>query len=107
MKTTGVLYSDSIRRVAVAGLVAGAVGLGGCAALAGPDVPPERYTLKDGTTLFVDANGTMRMFSADGSTIHMRDGVPMETADGKVIAMRENVLWKELRTRGTLSPKSR
>lgn len=106
MNTTRILFSDAIPRFALAGLVAGAIGLGGCATLAGTDGKSESFALKDGSTLFVAANGTMRMFAADGSKIHMKDGVAMETSDGKVISMREDVLWKTLRTRGTLSPKS-
>jgi hypothetical protein len=31
----------------------------------------------------------------------------METRDGQVIAMKEDLNWKQLRRFGTLSPKSR
>lgn len=106
-ETTEVRNAEAIRQVAVASLAADAIVLGGCTTLPGAGGAPERHAPNDGSALYVDANGSMRMFSSDGSMIHMRDGVPMETADGMVIAMRENVLRKELRTRGTPSPKSR
>lgn len=78
-------------------------------ALATPtDAPaPGTYPLKDGTTLVVANNGWMRMFTAGGKRLHMRDGVMMETRDGKSIAMKEDLNWKQLRQFGTLSPKSR
>lgn len=86
------------------GLIAGCAG-------AGPTMlassEPQRHELTDGTTLLVDSNGGMRMFSPQGSIVHMKDGVPMETRDGKVIVMKENVLWRQLRQLGTLSPKTR
>lgn len=68
---------------------------------------PGTYALKDGNTLAVAGNGWMRMFSPEGKRVHMRDGVAMETRDGKVIAMKEDPNWKQLRQFGTLSPKSR
>ncbi|MBX3715134.1 MAG: CopK family periplasmic copper-binding protein [Burkholderiales bacterium] len=72
------------------------------------DAPaPGTYPLKDGTTLVVADNGWMRMFTADGKRLHMQDGVMMETRDGKSIAMKEDLNWKQLRQFGTLSPKSR
>ena len=72
------------------------------------DAPaPGTYPLKDGTTLVVADNGWMRMFTADGKRLHMQDGVLMETRDGKSIAMKEDLNWKQLRQFGTLSPKSR
>lgn len=84
------------------------------ATLAGPalaatlDGPaPGSYSLKNGTTLVVAQNGWMRMFTPDGNRLHMRDGVPMEARDGKVIVMKEDLNWKQLRQFGTLSPKSR
>jgi len=49
----------------------------------------------------------MRMFTAEGKRLHMQDGVMMETRDGKSIAMKEDLNWKQLRRFGTLSPKSR
>ncbi len=67
---------------------------------------PQRYVLKDGNTLYVDADGRMRMFAPDGDRVYMKDGVAMELQDGTVIAMKENIVWKTLRTRGTFNPRS-
>jgi hypothetical protein len=72
---------------------------------AGPK--PGSYALKDGTTLVVADNGSMRMFTPAGGRVYMKDGVPMETSEGKVVAMKEDLNWKQLRQFGTLSPKSR
>jgi hypothetical protein len=36
----------------------------------------------------------------------MKDGVAMELQDGTVITMKENIVWKTLRTRGTFNPRS-
>lgn len=96
--------SATLAVVVLAGLIAGCAGTGPTM-LAG--AAPERHELKDGTTLLVDANGGMRMFASNGSMVHMKGGVPMETQGGTVIVMKENVLWKQLREFGTLSPKSR
>jgi hypothetical protein len=66
----------------------------------------QRYVLKDGNTLSVDADGRMRMFAPDGDRVYMKDGVAMELQDGTVITMKENIVWKTLRTRGTFNPRS-
>lgn len=86
------------------------------AALSGASLPalatstdrpePGAYQLKDGTMLYVAKNGWMRMFTAEGQRLQMPDGVPMQTRDGKVIVMKEDQNWKQLRLRGTLRPGS-
>lgn len=89
-------------------LAAAACALAVPALAARADVPaPGTYPLKDGTTLVVAKNGWMRMFTAEGKRLHMQDGVLMETRDGKSIAMKEDLNWRQLRQFGTLSPKSR
>lgn len=83
--------------------------LSGCASLAqmlSGNENQARYELKDGSILIVDADGRMRMFNVYGNPIYMKDGVAMEVNDGSVIVMKENAVWKQLRTRGTLSPRS-
>lgn len=80
----------------------------GCASL-GPspgDQKQQRYTLKDGSALIVDTDGRMRMFNTYGEPIYMKDGVAMELKNGTLITMKENVIWRTLRTRGTLNPRS-
>lgn len=67
---------------------------------------PQRLVLKDGNTLYVDADGRMRMFAPDGDRVYMKDGAAMELQDGAVITMKENIVWKTLRTRGTFNPRS-
>jgi hypothetical protein len=90
-------------------LAAGAVAiatLAGQARAAKPDAPaPGTYALKDGTTLVVASNGWMRMFTAEGSRVNMKDGVNMETREGRLIVMKEDLNWKKLRQSGTLNPK--
>jgi hypothetical protein len=94
----------ALAAVVLAGLIAGCAAVGP-AALAGKEA--ERHQLKDGNTLLVDSGGRMRMLSPGGSSVHMKDGVPMETRDGRVVVMKEDLRWKQLREFGTLSPKSR
>lgn len=90
-------------------LAAGAaaiVALAGPARAANTGAPaPGTYPLKDGTTLFVAENGRMRMFTAEGQRLHMKDGALMETRDGRFVAMKEDPNWKKLRRSGTLNPK--
>jgi hypothetical protein len=66
----------------------------------------KRYELSDGSVLIVDANGRMRMFNVYGDPLYMKDGVAMELKDGTIVAMKEDVIWKQLRTRGTLNPRT-
>jgi len=85
-----------------------ALALSGCASVVqtlSGDQHQQRYELKDGSILIVDADGRMRMFNPYGDRLLMKDGVAMELKDGSIIAMKENVIWKQLRTRGTLSPR--
>jgi hypothetical protein len=94
--------------VAVVALVV-SLALAGCAST-GPQFAGKQgqhsYALKDGATLVVDADGRMRMFDIYGRPVYMKDGVEMETKDGTVIVMKENVVWRTLRTRGTFNPHS-
>lgn len=95
-------------KIKVAALIA-ALGLSGCASVGqtlSADQIQKRYEVKDGSTLIVDADGRMRMFNLYGDPLYMKDGVAMELKDGTVIAMKENVIWKTLRTRGTLNPRT-
>lgn len=46
--------------------------------------------LKDGTTMHHYKDGKMSMEDAMGKIVYMKDGVSMETADGKTISMSGN-----------------
>jgi hypothetical protein len=86
-----------------------ALALTGCASvgqLLADKQDSKRYELSDGSVLIVDANGRMRMFNVYGDPLYMKDGVAMELKDGTIVAMKENVIWKQLRTRGTLNPRT-
>ena len=86
-----------------------AAALTGCASVGQPLAEKQdskRYELNDGSVLIVDANGQMRMFNVYGDPLYMKDGVAMELKDGTIVTMKENVIWKQLRTRGTLSPRT-
>ncbi|MBL8529168.1 MAG: CopK family periplasmic copper-binding protein [Burkholderiales bacterium] len=73
-----------------------------CAAL---DPGTKAVKLKDGSTLYVDKRGNMRMRDVTGHKVYMQDGVPMEAADGTVIIMKEDPTWKVIRLKGSLNPK--
>lgn len=86
-----------------------ALALTGCASVGQPFAEKQeskRYEVNDGSVLIVDANGQMRMFNVYGAPLYMKDGVAMELKDGTIVTMKENVIWKQLRTRGTLSPRT-
>lgn len=52
------------------------------------------YMLKDGNTLYVYKDGKMAMENKFGNAVYMKEGVPMETKDGKKIMMKGNELWR-------------
>lgn len=52
------------------------------------------YLLKDGNTLYVYKDGKMAMENKVGNAVHMKDGVAMETKDGKKIMMVGNEIWR-------------
>jgi hypothetical protein len=83
--------------------------LTGCASVGQPLAGKQdsrRYELNDGSVLIVDANDQMRMFNFYGDPLYMKDSVAMELKDGTIVTMKENVIWKQLRTRGTLTPRT-
>lgn len=57
------------------------------------DPPVEQLKLKDGSTLYLHADGTGRMVDQHGKPMSMTDGVEMETADGRVILMKNKRVW--------------
>lgn len=63
------------------------------AAWAADDV--KELPLKDGSTLLVFKDGKMSHRDARGRVMSMKDGVPMETKDGKVYVMKGNELWRK------------
>jgi hypothetical protein len=73
-----------------------------CAAL---DPETKAVKLKDGSTLYINKHGKMRMRDVAGHKVYMQDGVPMEAADGTVFIMKEDPTWKVIRLKGSLNPK--
>jgi hypothetical protein len=65
------------------------------AALAAGAAEPavDRYDLKDGTTLYVHPDGTMRMVDLHGKPMSMKDGVEMELKDGNTLMMKNKRVW--------------
>ena len=95
-------------KTALALAAAASLAVTACATTTGgaaPDPTSQRYVLKNGDVLLVDADGGMRMFDTTGDRVMMKDGVSMELGDGRVIVMKENVVWKSLRTRGSMGPR--
>ena len=56
----------------------------------------ESYHLKDGSMLYIQADGNMKMVDTAGKPMQMEEDVPMELEDGSVIMMRHNHVWKRL-----------
>ncbi len=52
--------------------------------------------LKDGSLLFVNNDGTMRMVDKTGQPITMKEGVEMELADGSVVMMQNKKVWRHV-----------
>ena len=67
--------------------------LSACMAAPPTEVPAEELALKDGASLFIHPDGTSRMVDAHGKPMRMRDGVAMETADGRMIMMKNKMIW--------------
>ena len=56
----------------------------------------QQIPLKDGSTLLVFKDGKMSMRDKNGRTMSMKDGVAMETKDGKKLMMKGNEVWRRL-----------
>ncbi|MCM2295634.1 CopK family periplasmic copper-binding protein [Rhodoferax sp.] len=79
----------SIRKSLIAlGLVATA--LSAVAAGAGDADRVQSIQLKDGTTMHHYKDGKMAMEDKNGKIVYMKEGVKMETTDGKTITMTGN-----------------
>lgn len=48
----------------------------------------------------------MRHFDKNGRPLLMKDGVQMEAKDGTKYLMKDDAIWKQLSTKGTLHPKN-
>ena len=78
----------------------GAVAIGVTLAMAVPSFAEEKEAaekieLKDGTMLYLHADGTGRMVDEHGKSMRMSDDTPMETADGRMIMMKNK--WVRVR----------
>lgn len=60
--------------------------------------------LKDGGEITIDAKGHTYHVDAKGKRVRMRDGVVMEGKDGTKYLHRNDVIWKQITEKGTLSP---
>lgn len=52
------------------------------------------FQLKDGSLLFINDDGTMRMVDKNGKPMEMKDGVEMELEDGTLIMMKNKKIWR-------------
>ena len=52
----------------------------------------EPLRLEDGSYLFIDEDGMMRMVDRSGRPIEMRSDVEMKTIDGDIIMMKQSCL---------------
>ena len=53
----------------------------------------EKFELKDGSTLFLRSDGTSKMVDHHGNHRAMKNGVEMELADGRLVEMKNKVIW--------------
>lgn len=68
----------------------------GAALLHAEEGDAEMFHLKDGSVLFVQADGSMKMVDNKGEPMKMKEGVPMEVDDGSIIMMRQKHIWKRV-----------
>ena len=52
----------------------------------------------------IDAKGQTYHVDAKGKRVRMRDGVVMEGKDGSKYLHKNDVIWKQITEKGTLSP---
>lgn len=50
--------------------------------------------LKDGSHLFINDDGTMRMVDENDKPMEMKEGVEMELEDGTLIMMKDKKIWR-------------
>lgn len=56
----------------------------------------DRYELKDGTTLYVHPDGSMRMIDSHGKPMAMSEGIEMELKDGRTLMMKNRRVWVQV-----------
>ena len=60
--------------------------------------------LADGGSIVIDAKGKTYHTDAKGKRVRMKDGVVMEGKDGAKYIHKNDVIWKQITEKGTLSP---
>ena len=60
--------------------------------------------LKDGGTITIDKDGHTYHVDASGKRSRMKDGVIMEGKDGNNYMHKNDVIWQQLMTKGTMAP---
>lgn len=60
--------------------------------------------LADGGEITIDEKGRTYHKDAKGKRVRMRDGVIMEGKDGAKYLHKNDVIWKQITEKGTLSP---
>lgn len=99
-----------MKRVFVAPLFAALlVALPSSAADAGKDgkivVEGKRVVeLADGGEIIIDKEGRTYHTDAKGKRVRMKDGVVMQGKDGAKYLHKNDVIWKQITEKGTLSP---
>ena len=81
----------NMRKTVCALAICGAVGFMTPAVAEEP--PAQTIELKDGSTLYLHPDGTSRMIDQHGKPMKMSDGKQMETADGRIIMMKNKRVW--------------
>ena len=60
--------------------------------------------LRDGGAITIDTTGHTYHVDGKGKRVRMRDGVVMEGKDGAKYLHKNDVIWKQITEKGTLSP---
>jgi hypothetical protein len=67
--------------------------VGSLTAVYAAEPPADKLELKDGTMLFLHPDGTGRMVDEHGKPMSMADGVEMELKDGRMVMMKNKLVW--------------
>ena len=60
--------------------------------------------LKDGGSITLGKDGKTYHVDAAGKRVRMKDGVVMEGKDGRKYMHKNDVIWQQISTKGTMAP---
>tara|TARA_R110002073_G_scaffold55549_1_gene142131 strand:+ start:302 stop:541 length:240 start_codon:yes stop_codon:yes gene_type:complete len=62
-------------------------------------LPHETLRFKDGSYLHIHDDDTTVMVDKNGNPVKMKDGIEMELEDGTLVIMKNNKVWRQIRSK--------